>query len=145
MNQITVTLVVDVDDDDDARRVAERICDASPFNRTRILEVSDPLRRATTFAKKIAIGVELAPITYDALALLGTSRAVCGENIANDDRRVVAALEHLASSAQQGVVRPGAWERGWIVSAFGDEWADALEQDETAQWRRRAPRVAPKR
>jgi hypothetical protein len=36
-------------------------------------------------------------------------------------------LQHLAHSAADGMRRPGAWERDWIVSAFGDAWIKDLE------------------
>ena len=38
-------------------------------------------------------------------------------------------LTKLADHAQQGVYRPGAWERGWLVQAFGDDFIALLEQD----------------
>lgn len=46
-------------------------------------------------------------------------------------------LAELADHAQQGVFRPGSWERPWIVQAFGDEWTERLEVDPVASWRRR--------
>jgi hypothetical protein len=33
----------------------------------------------------------------------------------------------LADHAQQGVYRPGAWERPWLVQAFGGDFIDRLE------------------
>jgi len=33
----------------------------------------------------------------------------------------------LVDHAQQGVYRPGAWERYWLIQAFGDEWTEYLE------------------
>ena len=36
-------------------------------------------------------------------------------------------LLELADHAQQGVYRPGAWERGWLCQAFGDDWTEYLE------------------
>jgi hypothetical protein len=33
----------------------------------------------------------------------------------------------LIDHAQQGVYRPGAWERGWLIQAFGDDWTAYLE------------------
>lgn len=33
----------------------------------------------------------------------------------------------LIDHAQQGVYRPGAWERGWLIQAFGDDWTGYLE------------------
>lgn len=35
----------------------------------------------------------------------------------------------LVDHAQQGVYRPGAWERGWICQAFGEAWLGRLEPD----------------
>jgi hypothetical protein len=46
-------------------------------------------------------------------------------------------LAELADHAQQGVFRPGSWERGWVAQAFGDEWTDKLEVDPDAHWRQR--------
>lgn len=36
----------------------------------------------------------------------------------------------LVDHAQQGVYRPGAWERPWLEQAFGDEWQSNLEPDD---------------
>jgi hypothetical protein len=33
----------------------------------------------------------------------------------------------LIDHAQQGVYRPGAWERDWLRQAFGDDWTAYLE------------------
>ena len=33
----------------------------------------------------------------------------------------------LIDHAQQGVYRPGVWERDWLCQAFGDDWIAALE------------------
>jgi hypothetical protein len=38
-------------------------------------------------------------------------------------------IEELIDHAQQGVYRPGAWERGWLISVFSDEWIDKLVPD----------------
>jgi hypothetical protein len=35
----------------------------------------------------------------------------------------------LVDHAQQGVYRPGAWERSWLMQAFGDDWLDRVEPD----------------
>ncbi len=56
-------------------------------------------------------------------------RAVDRLRVLGDPAEVLA---RLADHAQQGVYRPGAWERGWIVQAFGDEFLDLLEQDPDA-------------
>jgi predicted DNA-binding transcriptional regulator AlpA len=33
----------------------------------------------------------------------------------------------LIDQAQQGVYRPGAWERDWLRQAFGSDWVEYLE------------------
>lgn len=35
----------------------------------------------------------------------------------------------LVDHAQQGVYRPGAWERDWLCSAFGYDWPGRLVPD----------------
>jgi hypothetical protein len=42
---------------------------------------------------------------------------------------VAAVLVELADHAQQGVYRPGAWERDWLCQAFGFAWLGRLEPD----------------
>jgi hypothetical protein len=42
---------------------------------------------------------------------------------------VAGVLVALADHAQQGVYRPGAWERDWLIQAFGDGWLDEVEPD----------------
>lgn len=37
-------------------------------------------------------------------------------------------IEHLAHSAAAGIRRPAAWERAWLMQAFGDDWEDKCEQ-----------------
>lgn len=34
----------------------------------------------------------------------------------------------LIDHAQQGVYRPGSWERGWLYPAFGEDFKDKLER-----------------
>ena len=36
-------------------------------------------------------------------------------------------VSKLIDHAQQGVYRPGAWERDWLRQAFGDDWTAYLE------------------
>ncbi|HXM54678.1 MAG TPA: hypothetical protein VOB72_04750 [Candidatus Dormibacteraeota bacterium] len=42
---------------------------------------------------------------------------------------VAAVLAELADHAQQGVYRPGAWEREWLCQALGYDWLDRVEPD----------------
>ncbi len=44
-----------------------------------------------------------------------------------DDVLVEEVVGTLIDHAQQGVYRPGAWERRWLCQAFGDEWLARLE------------------
>lgn len=46
------------------------------------------------------------------------------------------ALAQLATSAAEGMQRPGSWEREWLAQAISeDEWAHRLVQDPAAHWR----------
>lgn len=36
-------------------------------------------------------------------------------------------VEQLVDHAQQGVYRPGAWERPWLMQAFGEDFIEQLE------------------
>jgi len=38
-------------------------------------------------------------------------------------------IEKLVDHAQQGVYRPGAWEREWVCQAFGCDWTARLIPD----------------
>jgi hypothetical protein len=38
-------------------------------------------------------------------------------------------VHELIDHAQQGVFRPGSWERPWLSQAFGDDWTACLEPD----------------
>jgi hypothetical protein len=53
--------------------------------------------------------------------------------LADDDSygtaSVARVLAVLADHAQQGVYRPGSWERPWLCQVFGDEWLSQVEPD----------------
>ena len=52
------------------------------------------------------------------------SREVAGLlSVLGDPKAVVG---RLIDHAQQGVYRPGAWERQWLCQAFGDDWQAKL-------------------
>ena len=42
---------------------------------------------------------------------------------------LVGIVAELVDHAQQGVYRPGAWEREWVCQAFGYDWLRRLEPD----------------
>ncbi|HMG65576.1 MAG TPA: hypothetical protein VK599_21740 [Streptosporangiaceae bacterium] len=69
----------------------------------------------------VSVTLELSQRVADLLTVLTT-----GE-YAPDDLEGV--LMELVDHAQQGVYRPGAWERGWLRQAFGEDWESALEPD----------------
>jgi hypothetical protein len=74
--------------------------------------------KGSTVAKK-KITIELDRVVYDLLQAL-----TCGPYAPQSVEDVVM---ELVDHAQQGVYRPGAWERGWLCQAFGDEWTASLE------------------
>jgi hypothetical protein len=45
------------------------------------------------------------------------------------DAMLPAVILELLDHAQQGVYRPGSWERPWLQQAFGDSWEQHLEPD----------------
>lgn len=52
------------------------------------------------------------------------------------DQVVRDVVERLVDHAQQGVYRPGAWERGWLTQAFGDEFTMRLERSDPPYFQR---------
>jgi len=67
------------------------------------------------------ITVEVSDVVYDLLKVL--TKGKCSGCSSVED--VVA---KLIDHAQQGVYRPGAWEREWLMQAFGDDWTESLER-----------------
>ena len=47
--------------------------------------------------------------------------------LAEDGLTVEDVVGLLIDHAQQGVYRPGSWERHWLMQAFGDKWIKGLE------------------
>jgi hypothetical protein len=68
---------------------------------------------------KKKITIELDEIPYQLLQVL-----TCGLYAPQSVEDVVG---RLIDQAQQGVYRPGAWERDWLYLAFGDQWTAYLE------------------
>lgn len=69
----------------------------------------------------VSVTLELSQRVARLLTVLTTG------DYAPDDLHGV--IMKLVDHAQQGIYRPGAWERGWLERAFGDEWENALEPD----------------
>jgi hypothetical protein len=59
-------------------------------------------------------------------ALTDPSMLTSTATVADSARDAVAVL---IDHAQQGVYRPGAWEREWLCQAFGYDWTQRLEPD----------------
>lgn len=60
------------------------------------------------------VTVKLTPVVIELLTVLG-------------DGSAQQAIFKLIDHAQQGVYRPGSWEREWICQAFGSEWIAKME------------------
>lgn len=72
--------------------------------------------------KKKTIRLEITESAYTLLEVLTRSQhSLCAT--------VEEVIEQLIDHAQQGVYRPGAWERPWLMQAFGDDWLQFLEPD----------------
>ena len=67
----------------------------------------------------VTVTLELPQRVADLLAVLAPG----------DPAPLHGALLTLIDHAQQGIYRPGAWERGWLEQAFGDDWQAGLEPD----------------
>jgi len=84
-------------------------------------------RRTSQQTEPVSVVVELSARTAELLSLLGDPAEVLAE---------------LADHAQQGVYRPGSWERGWLVQAFGEGFTSKLEEDPEAPYFQR-PKADP--
>jgi len=66
------------------------------------------------------ITVEVSDTVYELLEVLTKGqRPEC--------KTVKDVVLKLIDHAQQGVYRPGAWERNWLTQAFWDDWTEHLE------------------
>jgi len=66
------------------------------------------------------VTLELDDTVYTLLEVLTR-----GESAPQDT--VEGVIYELINHAQQGVYRPGAWERDWLCQAVGDYWIEHLE------------------
>jgi hypothetical protein len=67
------------------------------------------------------ITVEVSDVEYKLLEVLTKGQYGAAES------GVEGVVRELIDHAQQGVYRPGAWERQWLMQAFGDDWTAHLE------------------
>ena len=63
--------------------------------------------------------VEVDDVVYSLLEVLARGPSGLGS--------VEGVVHELIDHAQQGVYRPGAWERDWLTQAFGSEFVHLLE------------------
>jgi hypothetical protein len=68
--------------------------------------------------KTKTLNITVSATVYELLAVLSG-----GDGPSN----VTGVIEELIDHAQQGVYRPGAWEREWLCQAFGYDWIEKLE------------------
>ena len=66
------------------------------------------------------VTLELDDTVYTLLEVLTR-----GESAPQDT--VEGVIYELIDHAQQGVYRPGAWERDWLCRAFGDDWTRHMQ------------------
>lgn len=67
-------------------------------------------------------------ITFELTETVADLLAVLGPVGQPRELQVRVAIEELIDHAQQGVYRPGSWERGWLMQAFGDIWTELIER-----------------
>lgn len=73
----------------------------------------------------VTIRVELEPEVVAYLEVLAKSFPL------GEPTTVAGVLQHLAWSAADGCRRPGAWERQWVLQAFGDRFRELLKPDDS--------------
>ncbi len=66
------------------------------------------------------VTVEISPTAYKLLQVLTKSKFHPTESVEE-------VIERLIDHAQQGVYRPGAWERQWLCQVFGEDWTQHLK------------------
>jgi hypothetical protein len=70
--------------------------------------------------------VELEPVTVTIpRQWVNRLQALCSADL----ETVADVLFELLDHAQQGVYRPGSWERPWLCQALGYEWTANVEPD----------------
>lgn len=85
--------------------------------------------------KQVTLTLELDEELIPLLAVAAPSFAI--EEGDGLEARARATIEELIERATDGVTRPGAWERGWLVRALGEDWIAELEQDPTDPYAQR--------
>jgi hypothetical protein len=63
------------------------------------------------------ITLEIGDVPYQLLQVLADHNETTVEGV----------VEELVHHAQQGIYRPGSWERPWLCQAFGDGWTRLLQ------------------
>ena len=63
------------------------------------------------------ITIEVSEVVYGFLEVLAKAEEATVEDVVGE----------LVDHAQQGVYRPGAWERQWLMQVFGEDFTRYLE------------------
>ena len=89
----------------------------------------------------VSVDPQLVPLSSRVLASLEhLARSLAGTHGFPADITVADILTELADRVDDGVRRPGSWERTWLRSAFPLEALEASEQpDPDAPWRSIVP------
>jgi hypothetical protein len=82
----------------------------------------------------LTVSIEIGEDDFKLLEALTRGKWPAAETVAG-------VIEHLARHAADGVRRPGAWERDWLIQCVGPEFVDELEQDPEVEWHQRPRRV----
>jgi hypothetical protein len=79
-------------------------------------------------SKEREITIKVSETVYSLLEVLARKpRDPTGAGLALLAGSVEEVVELLVDHAQQGVYRPGAWERAWLCQVFGDDWLQHME------------------
>jgi hypothetical protein len=73
------------------------------------------------------ITLDISDEVADLLTALSVDPITGGLAFKTQKEAVKAVILQLIDHAQQGVYRPGAWERGWVMQAFGDAFVEQIE------------------
>lgn len=80
--------------------------------------------------KKVII-VELNLATFLSLAELAKGNAIYTDADDSDSDKAKAVIHALIKNAARGVKSAESWQRKWLEQAFGDEWHQEENSDET--------------
>lgn len=101
--------------------IGGRTCSVAAFIAANRADGREGALPARTDEPQVAVTLTVAPVIAELLAVLDD-----GDVNDSIEAQVSRVLCRLADHAQQGVYRPGAWERNWLAQVFGDEFLARL-------------------